>query len=104
MTSTFENLVDGYKDFIDNKSDPRVKDWAMMDSPIPTMVICLSYAYFSTVLGPKMMENRKPFNLRRILIMYNLIQTTFSAWIFYERLFNFALTLLLRKQEHLDRV
>nr|CAI5833376.1 unnamed protein product [Callosobruchus analis] len=26
------------------------------------------YAYFSRVLGPKMMENRKPFNLRNVLI------------------------------------
>lgn len=30
------------------------------------------------------MENRKPFNLRDILIVYNLVQTIFSAWIFYE--------------------
>lgn len=65
-------------------SDPRVNDWAMMSSPFPTVAICLSYAYFSKVLGPKLMENRKPFDLRGILIMYNLIQTIFSAWIFYE--------------------
>ncbi|RZB40769.1 elongation of very long chain fatty acids protein, partial [Asbolus verrucosus] len=32
------------------------------------------------------MENRKPFNLRKILIFYNLIQTLFSSWIFYEYL------------------
>lgn len=64
--------------------DPRVKDWPMMSSPLPTMAICLFYAYFSKVLGPKLMENRKPFDLRRILIVYNFIQTIFSTWIFYE--------------------
>lgn len=65
-------------------SDPRVKEWPMMSSPLPTLAICMFYAYFSKVLGPKLMENRKPFNLRNVLIIYNLVQTVFSAWIFYE--------------------
>lgn len=30
------------------------------------------------------MENRKPFNLRYTLILYNFIQVIFSAWLFYE--------------------
>lgn len=58
----------------------------MMSSPVPTLVICLFYAYFSKVLGPNLMENRKPFNLRNTLVFYNFIQTIFSAWIFYEYL------------------
>ncbi|XP_034945984.1 elongation of very long chain fatty acids protein AAEL008004-like [Chelonus insularis] len=86
MTNTFASIVHGYRDLMDNKSDPRVKDWPMMSSPLPTMVICVLYAYFSKVLGPRLMENRKPFNIRRILVVYNLIQTIFSAWIFYEYL------------------
>lgn len=86
MTSVVTSLVDSYKDLMDNQSDPRVNDWAMMSSPFPTVAICVSYAYFSKVLGPKLMENRKPFNLRWILITYNLLQTLFSAWIFYEYL------------------
>ncbi|CAD1480239.1 unnamed protein product, partial [Heterotrigona itama] len=56
----------------------------MMSSPLPTMAICLFYAYFSKVLGPRIMENKKPFKLRGILITYNLVQTLFSTWIFYE--------------------
>ncbi|KAL3268969.1 hypothetical protein HHI36_008055 [Cryptolaemus montrouzieri] len=58
----------------------------MMSSPLPTLFICLFYAYFSKVIGPKLMENRKPFQLKNILIGYNLFQTLFSAWIFYEYL------------------
>jgi len=30
------------------------------------------------------MENRKPLGLRNVLIVYNLLQTLFSTWIFYE--------------------
>lgn len=69
---------------MDEQSDPRVNGWSMMSSPFPTLLICLSYCYFSRVLGPRLMENRKPFQLRKILIVYNLFQTLFSAWIFYE--------------------
>lgn len=86
MTSIVADLIHGYRDLMDNKSDPRVNNWAMMSSPFPTMAICLSYAYFSKVLGPKLMENRKPFDLRGLLIAYNLVQTLFSSWIFYEYL------------------
>jgi hypothetical protein len=84
MAHLVTSVVDHYQDLLDNKSDPRVKGWAMMSSPVPTLLICLFYAYFSTVLGPKLMENRKPFNLRKILIFYNCVQTLFSAWICYE--------------------
>lgn len=86
MTSAMTSLVHSYRDLMDNQSDPRVNDWVMMSSPFPTLAICLSYAYFSKVLGPKLMENRKPFDLRGILITYNLLQTLFSTWIFYEYL------------------
>lgn len=30
------------------------------------------------------MENRKPFNLNNILILYNFLQVIFSTWLFYE--------------------
>ncbi|XP_012154339.1 very long chain fatty acid elongase 7 [Megachile rotundata] len=86
MTSIVANLVHGYRDLMDNKSDPRVNTYIMMGSPFPTIAICLFYAYFSKVLGPRLMENRKPFKLRKILIGYNLFQTIFSTWIFYEYL------------------
>ncbi|XP_043249679.1 elongation of very long chain fatty acids protein AAEL008004-like [Colletes gigas] len=86
MTTIVADFVHGYRDLMDNKSDPRVKDWAMMSSPFPTLAICLFYAYFSKVMGPRIMENKKPFNLRQVLIVYNFIQTIFSSWIFYEYL------------------
>ena len=56
----------------------------MMKSPLPSLGLCLFYAYFSKVLGPRLMAGRQPFNLRKILIVYNFFQTIFSAWIFYE--------------------
>jgi len=65
-------------------ADPRVNDWLLMSGPFPTLAICLSYAYFVKVLGPRIMENRKPMKLRAVLIVYNFVQVVFSAWLFYE--------------------
>ncbi|KAJ9590186.1 hypothetical protein L9F63_016675 [Diploptera punctata] len=84
MAQLVMSVIDGYHDLMDNKSDPRVNDWLLMSSPFPTMAICLSYAYFVKVIGPKIMENRKPMDLRNVLIFYNLVQVIFSAWLFYE--------------------
>lgn len=64
--------------------DPRVNDWFLMSSPFPTLFMCLFYAYFVKVLGPKLMENRKPFQLKGLILGYNLAQVIFSTWLFYE--------------------
>ncbi|XP_015113965.1 elongation of very long chain fatty acids protein AAEL008004 [Diachasma alloeum] len=86
MTTFIKTVTENYRDLMDNKSDPRVNDWPLMSGPLPTFLICISYAYFVKVLGPKLMENRKPFSLRRIMIGYNLFQVIFSTWLFYESL------------------
>ncbi|XP_058812942.1 elongation of very long chain fatty acids protein AAEL008004 [Topomyia yanbarensis] len=86
MAFIFTEMYDWYRDLMDNKSDPRVADWPMMFSPLPTLALCIFYAYFSKSLAPKLMENRKPLDLRNFLVVYNLFQTVFSTWIFYEYL------------------
>jgi len=80
----FMAIYEGWRDLMDNKSDPRTRDWLLMSSPFPTIAISLTYAYCVKVLGPKLMEDRKPFKLREVLIVYNFIQVVFSSWLFYE--------------------
>jgi hypothetical protein len=65
-------------------ADPRVKDWPLMSSPFPTLAICLGYIYFVKVLGPWIMEHRKPMKFRGVLIVYNFVQVVLSSWLFYE--------------------
>lgn len=79
-----DKVYGGWRYLMDDLSDPRTKDWPLMSSPFPTIAISLSYAYFVKVLGPRLMENRKPFQLRKVLIVYNAIQVVFSAWLFWE--------------------
>lgn len=81
-----QSIVDGYHDLMDNKSDQRVKDWFLMSSPLPTLTICLTYIFIVKVIGPQFMKDRKPFELKQVLIWYNLFQVIFSTWLFYEAL------------------
>ncbi|XP_060881204.1 elongation of very long chain fatty acids protein AAEL008004-like isoform X1 [Metopolophium dirhodum] len=75
------NAVQG---FFDNYGDPRTKDWFLMHNPLPTALICATYVFTVKVAGPRFMANRKPMELRNILIAYNLFQVIFSSWLFYE--------------------
>uniref|UniRef100_A0A1B6KPQ9 Elongation of very long chain fatty acids protein n=1 Tax=Graphocephala atropunctata TaxID=36148 RepID=A0A1B6KPQ9_9HEMI len=86
MAIVVNYVVDFYTDIMENKSDPRVKDWPLMSGPGPTLLICLTYAFIVKVAGPKFMEKRKPYQLRKTLIVYNMIQVVLSAWLFYESL------------------
>lgn len=65
-------------------SDPRTANWPLMSSPFPTLAICLTYVFVVKVVGPKLMENKKPMELRKVLIYYNLFQVLFSVWLFIE--------------------
>ncbi|XP_036323390.1 elongation of very long chain fatty acids protein isoform X1 [Rhagoletis pomonella] len=86
MAVILDEVYDWYRDLMDNRSDPRVKDWPLMSSPFPTLALCVFYAYFSKSLAPRLMAKRKALDLRKVLVYYNLFQTIFSAWIFYEYL------------------
>jgi len=78
------NPFDSIKHYMDTYGDPRTKEWPMMSGPFPTLLVCLSYVFLVKVLGPRFMENRKPFQLKNTLIVYNLFQVLFSMWLFYE--------------------
>ncbi|OWK02094.1 ELOVL7, partial [Cervus elaphus hippelaphus] len=55
-----------------------------MSSPLPQTIILGFYVYFVTSLGPKLMENRKPFELKKTMITYNFFLVLFSVYMFYE--------------------
>lgn len=61
--------------------DPVVDEWLLMKSPVPVLAILAFYLYFVLKLGPKMMENRKPFEMKWLLVAYNAYQVLFSVWL-----------------------
>ncbi|CAM4717850.1 hypothetical protein PO909_018578 [Leuciscus waleckii] len=83
FTSTAEHLYDKWIKLIEN-ADPRTKDWLLMPSPILQTAIILFYIFFVTLLGPRIMENRKPFNLKPVLVIYNFSVVALSLYMCYE--------------------
>ncbi|KYO29156.1 elongation of very long chain fatty acids protein 7 [Alligator mississippiensis] len=65
-------------------ADPRVEGLPLMSSPVPQAVIIGAYIYFVTSLGPKLMENRKPFELRQTMAFYNFAVVALSLYMTYE--------------------
>lgn len=65
-------------------ADSRTKDWLLMSSPLPQTIIIVAYIYFVTSLGPRIMENRKPLDLKGVLIVYNFGVVALSLYMCYE--------------------
>ncbi|XP_057377789.1 elongation of very long chain fatty acids protein 7-like [Daphnia carinata] len=84
--SFIKNFVDGYNDLMINRRDPRVDGWLFMGSPFPTLIMCSCYIYFVKSLGPRLMRDRKPFELRGAIIVYNIIQVLASIYLVYKGL------------------
>ncbi|KAK9522879.1 hypothetical protein VZT92_019318 [Zoarces viviparus] len=72
-----------YEEFIQN-ADRRTASWFLMSSPVPQAIIIAAYIYFVQSLGPRLMENRKPFDLKGVLIVYNFGVVALSLYMCYE--------------------
>ncbi|XP_031826921.1 very long chain fatty acid elongase 7 [Nomia melanderi] len=78
------SLVEYYKDLVYNRKDPRTADMFLMSSPGPLIMIIVTYIYFSTNIGPRYMRDKKPYELRNVMILYNFSQVLLSMYLFYE--------------------
>lgn len=72
-----------FYDWMMSKSDPRTSSWALLGSPFPILTIIAFYVYFVKVLGPAWMKNKKPFQIEKIIIFYNVAQVVLSAFFFF---------------------
>jgi elongation of very long chain fatty acids protein 4 len=57
-------------DYLMGLSDPRVANWPLMSSPLPTLAITLLYLWF-VMRGPAWMQKRKPWDVRPLILVYN---------------------------------
>lgn len=65
-------------------ADSRTENWFLMSSPLPQTIIIAIYIFFVTSLGPRIMENRKPLDLKGVLIIYNFSVVALSVYMIYE--------------------
>ena len=54
-----------------------------MKTPFPAIAIIVAYFVFLWI-GPKVMANRKPFDLKPVLVIYNAFLVGLSVYMFYE--------------------
>ena len=55
-----------------------------MQSPVSMTAILLCYLLFVLYVGPRMMANRKPLQLKEAMIVYNFTLVALSVFIVFE--------------------
>nr|XP_018901840.1 PREDICTED: elongation of very long chain fatty acids protein AAEL008004-like [Bemisia tabaci] len=63
--------------------DEVVDKWFLMDNIYPVLALVIAYLVFVLKVGPKFMENRKPLNIKGIILAYNFFQMINNGWIVY---------------------
>jgi len=56
----------------------------LMSGLLPIVTIIFVYNYFCSSVGPRWMKDRQPFDLKYVLIVYNVVQVVFNIWLFNE--------------------
>lgn len=81
MAVVLKSIFKGYNDLFVEASDvEHFKGTYLVKTPFPLLTIICSYLYFVKYYGPKMMEDRKPFQLKRIMLLYNVAQVAINLY------------------------
>lgn len=86
------NSTDSAMDLITNiyisannlEPDPRINGLLLFRSCWKIFSIIAAYLLFATIIGPKLMSNRKPYQLRRPIFVYNVVMVTLNVYFFFE--------------------
>ena len=63
--------------------DPRTREYTIVTGgPQRLLAIMCLWLLFVTKIGPQMMANRKPFDLRRVMFIYNIVMVILNAYFF----------------------
>ncbi|XP_072744132.1 very long chain fatty acid elongase AAEL008004-like isoform X3 [Anoplolepis gracilipes] len=68
------------------KSVPLTREWILISSPFPLILIIFGYLYFILYAGPRYMQNRPPYKLKTFIMLYNLIQILANIWMVKEHI------------------
>lgn len=83
MASFLQQVSENWEELLKIR-DQRVDGWFLMSSPWPSLLMCIGYVIVVTIIGPKFMEKREPYNIRTIMTGYNFVMVVLSAYIFME--------------------
>ena len=83
VSPLLEQVKETYNRMLSN-GDPRVSDWAMMASPMPTFGIVAIYLLV-VYYGQKVMAQRPSgFEIRNVMVLYNACMVALSLYLVYE--------------------
>ncbi|KAL8590370.1 hypothetical protein ACOMHN_011584 [Nucella lapillus] len=83
MASVLKDLIRQY-DEAKPHADPRTRDWLLVEnSPWPVWILTIVYIVF-VIIGPRLMKNRPPLDLKWFLVVYNLSLVALSLYMFLE--------------------
>lgn len=82
--NTLHDLGDFYDQEMVSRAHPEVMRWPYVGDVRVCLSIMLAYFMFINYIGPAMMRNKRPFDLRWLMIPYNILLVLANFCIFYE--------------------
>lgn len=55
--------------------------WPLYEDPSTVAMILVAYISFVLYIGPNFMRKRDPYNLKRVIILYNALQVYYNFWL-----------------------
>ncbi|XP_025204863.1 elongation of very long chain fatty acids protein 7-like [Melanaphis sacchari] len=71
-------------EWVEQNTDPDVKDLWFMGSIWPITIVVILYLYFVLKFGPEFMKYRNPYNIDRIVMIYDAVQVLYSFYLVKE--------------------
>ncbi|KAH8026021.1 hypothetical protein HPB51_015370 [Rhipicephalus microplus] len=76
-------VADMYR-YIASLRDPRTEGWTLVADAKFVFPLLFGYIYVVKIGGPRWMMNRKPFELKPLIMVYNLAMVIFNTFFFYQ--------------------
>lgn len=87
MGTMLQNLYQGLHfatvGVFDKYGDPRVANYPLMRTPWPTIMLTLIYYSFVRSIGPRLMRDRKPYQILSIVRVYSLAMAIWNGFGFH---------------------
>ncbi|XP_054739566.1 elongation of very long chain fatty acids protein 7-like [Anastrepha obliqua] len=75
MSQILQNIFHEY--------DPIASQLPFLGSPVSIIALSLCYLIVVLLIGPAFMRNRKPFNIKNLILTYNFLQIIANCWLCY---------------------
>ncbi|XP_039955923.1 elongation of very long chain fatty acids protein F-like [Bactrocera tryoni] len=72
-----------------HERDPVAEQLPLLGSPVPIIALTLAYLAIVLVIGPVFMRNRKPYNIKKVILIYNFLQVLANCLLCYVMIVTF---------------